>query len=478
MPNPLFNLLFLSLITCCACLQHSLSRAEQSVPLTQQLKESTPPKESTLLKESTPPKESPAPSQHSQESASALPMTCERQPEPIVLSLGEVRAVQFAGVPERARWNSQPDVLSVSAAPGPMHLLKGERPGQSHLRLVYPTDLSPARLGCREWLVEVRLDLEPARALLAQWAAHQNRFSSWSAPSLTLTAQGTLLVLEGEVAQDEHRRALEDLLAAWIKAQALHGLSLVNWLQVRPAEQIMLEVRIAEVSSRLLDKLGVDWQLGKDKPIAAGFGQWSAQAGFSQGAAALVRLMRGAAVLGIDAEAARSQWRLLAQPNLMAQSGSEAQFLSGGRVFIPISIQQGQGEQSSFSTRLDEREYGVSLKFTPRLMNDGRIELKVAPEVSELSREGVSVVSGERGSVLPLVSVRKASTTVTLRDGESYVVGGLINFTQEQGRRGLPGLIDASGFGSLLGASDRHEQQSELVFVVTPRRLLARQGAV
>ena len=448
MSNRSFNLLFLSLLTLFVFFQHAASRA-------------------------TPSRWHASPSL---DADSEHVPSCQRESQPIVLKLGEVRAIQLSGAQERARWNSRPDVLSVTAGPERMHLLKAERPGQSTLRLGFAGDTDEAARRCKEWLVEVRVDLSAARTLLSQWAMQENQRSAWSAPRLELSAQGALILLEGEVAQPDHRQALEALLGKWLEAQALPGLSLVNWLHVRPAEQIMLEVRIAEVSSRLLDKLGVDWQLGKDKPVASGLGQWSAQAGFSQGAAALVRLMRGAAVLGIDAEAVRSQWRLLAQPNLMAQSGSEAQFLSGGKVFIPISIQQGQGEQSSFSTRLDEREYGVSLEFTPRLMGDGRIELKVAPEVSELSREGVSVVSGERGSVLPLVSVRKASTTVTLHDGESYVVGGLINLTQEQGRRGLPLLVDLPSLGSLFGASDRHQQESELVFVVTPRRLPSTKG--
>jgi pilus assembly protein CpaC len=77
-----------------------------------------------------------------------------------------------------------------------------------------------------------------------------------------------------------------------------------------------------------------------------------------------------------------------------------------------------------------------------------------------------------------LVTVRKASTTVTLDDGESYVVGGLIHFGEEHGRRGLPGLIESKVFRGLLGSRDHHQHHSELVFVVTPRRLIRHQGAI
>ncbi|NDB99249.1 MAG: hypothetical protein EBZ84_10365, partial [Betaproteobacteria bacterium] len=398
------------------------------------------------------------------DAASALALAaCAIEAQPIALKLGEVRAVALSATQERTRWNSRPDVLTVQAGPHNMHLLKGEKPGQSLLRLGFDAAQHEQGGQCKAWQVEVQIDLSPAEALIAHWVLQETKRSPWSAPRPSLSAQGSIILLEGEVAQAEDRKLLEALLQEWLKSQALEGLRLMNWLQVRTPEQVMLEVRIAEVSSRLLDKLGIDWQLGKEQPISASFGQWSAQAGFSRGAAALVRLMRGASVLGVDAEAMRSQWRLLAQPNLMAQSGSEAQFLSGGKVYIPISIQQGQGDQLSMNTRLDEREYGVSLKFTPRLMSDGRIELRVAPEVSELSREGAVVSAGERTSVLPLVTVRKASTTVTLEDGESYVVGGLINFGDEQSRRGLPGLIDWPRLGGWLAGNDRHQHHSELV---------------
>ncbi len=403
---------------------------------------------------------------------------CHYHADPIRLNLGELKALSLSTRKERARWNARPDVMSVQSGPGHSHLLKAEKPGHSELRLGFDPDSSGGEPSCTVWRLEVGVDLSQAQALLSEWVAQEARVSPWSAPRVQLSARGALIVLEGEVAQAEQGKALESLIKLWLEAQSFSGLRLVNWLHIRPAEQIMLEVRIAEVSSRLLDKLGIDWQMGKEQPVSNGLGQWSAQAGFSRGAAALVRLIRGASVIGVDAEASRSQWRLLAQPNLMAQSGSEAQFLSGGKVFIPISIQQGQGEQASITTRLDEREYGVSLKFMPRLMSDGRIELKVAPEVSELSRDGVLVSAGERGSVLPLVTVRKASTTVTLDDGESYVVGGLIHFGEEHGRRGLPGLIESKVFHGLLGSRDHHQHHSELVFVVTPRRLIRHQGAI
>jgi len=139
-----------------------------------------------------------------------------------------------------------------------MHLLKAERPGQSTLRLGFAGDTDEAARRCKEWLVEVRVDLSAARTLLSQWAMQENQRSAWSAPRLELSAQGALILLEGEVAQPDHRQALEALLGKWLEAQALPGLSLVNWLHVRPAEQIMLEVRIANRAGQHSARIATD----------------------------------------------------------------------------------------------------------------------------------------------------------------------------------------------------------------------------
>lgn len=206
---------------------------------------------------------------------------CHYHADPIRLNLGELKALSLSTRKERARWNARPDVMSVQSGPGHSHLLKAEKPGHSELRLGFDPDSSGGEPSCTVWRLEVGVDLSQAQALLSEWVAQEARVSPWSAPRVQLSARGALIVLEGEVAQAEQGKALESLIKLWLEAQSFSGLRLVNWLHIRPAEQIMLEVRIAEVSSRLLDKLGIDWQVGKEQPVSNGLGQWSAQAGFS-----------------------------------------------------------------------------------------------------------------------------------------------------------------------------------------------------
>jgi Flp pilus assembly secretin CpaC len=403
---------------------------------------------------------------------------------PVALLVGQSRHLRLVERAERTRWNARPTVASVQASAAGMHWVRALSPGFTEVEFMLGSDDdrhadrndTEASEGaglqrCLSLRIEVALDLSAPRSLIRSWAEGLARDPLMPSPEVVLEAREHLLVLQGEVARADQSQALEALLRAWIETQPGTRPQLLNWVKVRSPEQIMLEVRIAEVSSRLLDKLGVDWSIGRQTPVRARLGQWTAEAGFANAGAALLTLMRGSGLLAIDAEALRSEWRLLAQPNLMAQSGMEGQFLAGGKVFIPVSIQQGQGEQLNVTTRLDEREYGVSLKFTPTVLADGRVQLKVAPEVSELSREGVLVSAGERGSVLPLVTLRKASTTITLSDGESFVVGGLLSQGSEDRRRGLPGLIDLPFLGALFGASDAHGNRTELVFVVTPKRV-------
>ncbi len=130
----------------------------------------------------------------------------------------------------------------------------------------------------------------------------------------------------------------------------------------------------------------------------------------------------------------------MAEPNVMAISGQEGSFLAGGKILIPVAQSSAGG---GLLITLEEKEFGVGLKFTPTVLSDGRINLKVAPEVSELSREGVgiSAVSVTGTNILPLITTRRASTTVQLHDGQSFAIGGLIknNITTSDQRFAGPG---------------------------------------
>jgi pilus assembly protein CpaC len=241
---------------------------------------------------------------------------------------------------------------------------------------------------------------------------------------------------------------------------------LVNLLEVGSAQQVMLEVKVAEVSKALIDKLGVE--LGGTRTR----GQWtySLLADFLSGGAGVASLGRLSGSLGVTVDGQKDDAlvKVLAEPTVMALSGQTGSFLAGGKIFIPVAQDTGNGGRS---VTLEEKEFGVSLRFTPTVLGNGRIHLKVRPEVSEINREGIGIVaSGVSGtSVLPSFTSRKAETTVQLLDGQSFAIGGLIRHNDSASVKAFPFLGELPVIGALFRSTEFQSDRSELVFVITPR---------
>ena len=239
----------------------------------------------------------------------------------------------------------------------------------------------------------------------------------------------------------------------------------VNLLSVSSAQQVMLEVKVAEVSKNLLDKLGAS--VGGIR--TSGAWTYTFLTNFLSGAlgATLGGINARGDQFSIEAEKRDGLVRILAEPNVMAISGQEGSFLAGGKILIPVAQASGTG---AVAVTLEEKEFGVGLRFTPTVLADGRINLRVAPEVSELSRQGVGVSTGTFSStVLPLISTRRASTTVQLFDGQSFAIGGLIKSSGASTVRALPILGELPIIGALFRSTEFQNENTELVFIVTPR---------
>ncbi|WP_425442271.1 type II and III secretion system protein family protein [Rugamonas rubra] len=238
------------------------------------------------------------------------------------------------------------------------------------------------------------------------------------------------------------------------------GVRVINLLSVSAPQQVMLEVKIAEVSKSLLDKL----EGGASLRFASGSWVGTLLSNFfSNTMRSAVGVGRTAGNhVGLQAEKQDGLVRILAEPTVMAISGQEGSFLAGGKIFIPVA-------QDNNKVTLEEKEFGVGLRFTPTVLAGGRINLKVAPEVSELSREGIGISAvGVAGSaVLPLITTRRAATTVQLLDGQSFAIGGLIKNNQVSNIRALPLLGELPVLGALFRSSDFQQDRSELLFVVT-----------
>jgi pilus assembly protein CpaC len=264
------------------------------------------------------------------------------------------------------------------------------------------------------------------------------------------------------------QEGMNPLMTAGLQQQntnaAQVGARVINLLSVGSAQQVMLEVKIAEVSKTLIDKLGT----GVQGSIGGGAWTYSILTQFltgTLGGGASATRSTGTKFT-LEAEKKDGLVKILAEPNVMAISGQEGSFLAGGKILIPVS-------QDALSNRiiLEEKEFGVGLKFTPTVLSGGRINLKVSPEVSELSREGVGIsnLSNTANTILPLITTRRSSTTVQLGDGESFAIGGLIKNNRTTNVKAFPILGELPLIGALFRSTDFQQDRTELVFVVTPR---------
>ena len=244
---------------------------------------------------------------------------------------------------------------------------------------------------------------------------------------------------------------------------------LINLLRISAPQQVRLDVKVAEVSKTWLQQWGVKVGLNINQ------GEWSAALGSalsnsSAPASLAIGLTSGEAAVSVTAQTQDSLIKTLAEPSLLAISGQQASFLAGGKVFIPVVQSTAQGAPLS---SLEEKEFGIALKFTPTVLDGGRIHLKVAPEVSELNPQGLGLaatgVSGQ--AILPLFTTRRASTAVELRDGESFAIGGLMQNNVNSSIQAVPWLADIPILGALFRSSQFQKDQTELLFVVTPHLL-------
>jgi pilus assembly protein CpaC len=242
---------------------------------------------------------------------------------------------------------------------------------------------------------------------------------------------------------------------------------IINMMRVAAPQQVMLEVKVAEVSKTLINELGAAAN------IQAGFGSWGVGllADFLSGGLSALNISKAnnkPLNMMFDAEKDDQLVKVLAQPNLMAISGQEASFLAGGKVFIPVPQSNGSG---GTTITLQAEQFGIGLTFTPTVLRDGLINLKVAPEVSELSPTGVTVTASNSNaaSVLPLITTRRASTTVQLHDGQSFAIGGLLKDNVTGTIKAIPGVGELPVLGALARSTNYQNDRTELVFVVTPR---------
>nr|WP_244919904.1 type II and III secretion system protein family protein [Rhizobium grahamii] len=237
-----------------------------------------------------------------------------------------------------------------------------------------------------------------------------------------------------------------------------------NKIKVAGSLQVNLSVRVAEVSRSAMNELGINLsafnQLGSFKlgllhsgggdPSGGTNGGGTAEIGFSAGTIGVNAIL--------DALAKEHVASVLAEPNLTAMSGESASFLAGGE--FPIPVAQGNGQVA-----VDFRNFGVSLEFVPTVLSNDQINVRVKPEVSELSSQGAVQIDGIS---VPAISTRRAETVVELASGQSFAIGGLIKRNGNTDISTVPWLGEVPIIGALFRSSSFQKQETELVIIVTP----------
>jgi pilus assembly protein CpaC len=279
------------------------------------------------------------------------------------------------------------------------------------------------------------------------------------------------------------------------------GPDVINTVEVLQPQQVMLEVRFVEATRTAGRDLGVQWNVfgqhnlanignrapSSQLPITNTGGGLFSQPGVTSGGpntgasglgispVQVAGVLSGTAPFGvvvskmlskgfetdviINALEQKGVARSLAEPNLVALSGDTASFLAGGEYPVPVPGALGQ-------VTIDYKRYGVGLAFTPTVLSGGLINMKIEPEVSQLDFSHMVTIAGL--SVPPLI-VRRAATTVELRDGQSFVIGGLLQSVGQTAVDQLPWLGDVPVLGALFRSSSYQKNETDLAIIVTPR---------
>ncbi len=283
------------------------------------------------------------------------------------------------------------------------------------------------------------------------------------------------LVLSGLVPTAADAQRAEAIARAYAGEER----EVINNLQLLSSIQVNLRVRVAEISREVTRELGFNWQLlaTDSKNWLIGLRTGGAGAVFDAITGVVPPTSAAPSRYGIgfsssrfdinavvDALASDQLITILAEPNLTAQSGEVASFLAGGEFPVPVAA-----SATNNAITIDFKQFGISLAFVPTVLGPDRLNLRVRPEVSELSENGAISMPLASGVVrIPALTVRRAETTVELGSGQSFAIAGLLQRSSTLLNSGISGLADVPVLGALFRSDRFRRSETELVIIVTP----------
>ena len=329
----------------------------------------------------------------------------------------------------------------------------GVKPGQTN---VFFFDADGNQIGGLD--IAVTRNLNGLRAAIKQTLPNAN---------IQVEGLGDGVVLTGHVSNPMDAQVAFDIASRLVE----DGKKVLNSINVHGREQVMLKVTVAEMQRDVVKQLGIDLNgavgggaavvnFNTSNPFSA-FNQTLSDSkyvgSFNNKINATLRAMERAGVI-----------RTLAEPTLTAISGEAASILVGGEFPVPGGY---SCQNNVCTTSVQFKKFGVGLNFTPVLLADGRISLKVMSEVSELSAENALTISSGLGNgtaTIPAIRVRRAETTLEIPSGGSLALAGLIQEQTKQQINGIPGLMQLPILGTLFKSRDYVNHQTELAVIVTP----------
>jgi pilus assembly protein CpaC len=339
-----------------------------------------------------------------------------------------------------------PDIVDISPLTNTSLYLLAKKNGRTNV-LFY--DLQKKPVGMID--IDVALDIGDVKRALS---------AALPGSKLTATLVNGRIRLGGTVPDGIALRTALDI------AGQFGSESVVNTIRVTDAQQVMLQVRFLEAKRDAGRELGIGWNgvdAGNGRGVVIGVGD--SDRGLPSGAAPFGTVIANILDSGVSVDVVvkaletKNLARRLAEPNLVAQSGETASFLAGGE--FPIAV---PGSLSQAPT-VEYKEYGIRLKFTPIVLDDGLINLELEPEVSEIDASLPVQINGVNA---PALVTRRTKTTVELHDGQSFAIAGLLQATNIRSQDQVPWLGQVPVLGALFRSSSYQKRETNLVVIITP----------
>lgn len=416
----------------------------------------------------------PSPAQPAEQGPTVQSSNAEEGPAPLRVMVGKSLLINTTDKLKRVSV-TDPEIADAIVVTPTQVMVHGRSPGEVSLLLWDEYERS------RSFDLRVDVDVTAAREEIQRIFPDEQ---------IDVSASRSAIVLSGHVTTEDAAKHAGAVAGAYSK-------NVINVLSFGPvgAQEVLLEVKFAEVDRTAVTQLGVNlFDLGQGNTIGSSqtgqFGQVSVtrpaptvtQSVTNQGVNVTtvtptaptatisdflnLFLTRTDVPIGavIKALQQKNLLQILAEPNLIAVNGKEASFLAGGEFPFPI-VQPGQGFTA---VTIQFREFGVKLKFTPVIMPNGNIHLQVVPEVSQLDFSNALTISG---FTVPALSTRRAQTEFELQDGQSFVIAGLLDNRVTNESSKMPGLGDIPIIGNFFKSKNLQKSNSELMVLCTVHRV-------